>query len=1183
MSIGQLIGTDELTALTDELVAARVPVNSYGVGPRIDAQLLAVLANQTGGVLALDRDDLSAEEAGGFLAQAAVEPVVWPERVTLPAVLDEAFPQRMPPLRADRDSVVVGSGSAREAFEVTVSGLVGGAATEMSWVVEPRGDQQENAYLASIVEAARQDGGQSLPTLGTAGLRELQRVFAQQVDGLGALGRHAVVLGQLDDAERLADAADELEPGNAASEVIRGAAARVQTGEAEVGLRLAQRDDAPLGEGEGPLAEDGGFVGAVETEQRVRAQLMEAVVQNAINDARSLMDTDPQVALERLKLVHEEVRQAVELDAEVRLQLLRKLEDAMRQGTQRADEFVERTIRAQAVEAAARDRQRATEALYLRDEKIEQMIVRFNTLMDEGFFKSARQVAEVAREETEGSVAPTVVTEQAVADASMVGAVTTALALREARQFGYLDALESVERSFVPISDEPPIVYPPAEVWRRITESRKQYASVDLASTNPAEQKIVKELDEPTDIEFIDTPLEDVLAFLEDYHEIEIELNRRALDDFGIDSGAPITRTLQGVSLRSALKLILEDMDLTYVIDNEVLLITTVEDAEQRLVTKVYPVADLVVPIQAFGVGGGFGGGGFGGGGGGGGFGGGGGGFGGGGGGFGGGGGGFGGGGGGFGGGGNFNVRDNLFPLPQGGGFRAFAVEEDGLTLSSDSQRTRPSQPAQRVAEPQAAADTPQETPHSQRDGYIRLTIKEGADVAAAWDAYFAEFDAAPEVIGETARRLMSDRQFEHVSALLLAAVRHGHAQPWMYEGLALAMQAEGREPQEIERVLMSAADFAQSNLDLLHLATYFARSGLEARALKLFRTVSQAAPARLQPYALGLQVASRIDDVDGVMWATCGILSQAVPEKKVDVWKAAYRIAESTLARLEAEGQSEKAAQYKAQLDEAVVRDCVVIVSWTGEADVDVLVEEPAGTICSFHDPQTTSGGVLMGDSLPQVGASAPGGYSEAYVCPQAFSGEYRVLVRRVWGDVAADRVTVDIYTNYSGPNATHLRQQIPLGEKDALVTFELADGRRQDALEAHQLAAAANQQLAAGQQVLNQQLAIVSDPAALAGLVSGRDPGNRVLPRIGGAVGFQPVITVLPEGTNLIATAVISADRRYVRYSGVPLFSAVTEVNTFNLATGANQTGQGGTGGQGFGGGVGAGFGGGGGGNNF
>ena len=66
-------------------------------------------------------------------------------------------------------------------------------------------------------------------------------------------------------------------------------------------------------------------------------------------------------------------------------------------------------------------------------------------------------------------------------------------------------------------------------------------------------------------------------------------------------------------------------------------------------------------------------------------------------------------------------------------------------------------------------------------------------------------------------------------------------------------------------------------------------------------------------------------------------------------------------------------------------------------------------------------------------------------------------------------------------------------------------------------------------------------------------------------GAVGYQPIITTLPEGTNMFAQAVVSADRRYVRITTTPLFSGVGQVTQFNFSGG----GAGGTGGGGGGGG--------------
>ncbi|HUY89509.1 MAG TPA: hypothetical protein VMV10_23810, partial [Pirellulales bacterium] len=70
-----------------------------------------------------------------------------------------------------------------------------------------------------------------------------------------------------------------------------------------------------------------------------------------------------------------------------------------------------------------------------------------------------------------------------------------------------------------------------------------------------------------------------------------------------------------------------------------------------------------------------------------------------------------------------------------------------------------------------------------------------------------------------------------------------------------------------------------------------------------------------------------------------------------------------------------------------------------------------------------------------------------------------------------------------------------------------------------------------------------------------------------IKGAVGYQPVITSLPKGAMMSTSAVISADRRYVRVSPFPFFSGVTEVNTFNYVSGVSGQ-SGGAGGGGFGG---------------
>ena len=49
--------------------------------------------------------------------------------------------------------------------------------------------------------------------------------------------------------------------------------------------------------------------------------------------------------------------------------------------------------------------------------------------------------------------------------------------------------------------------------------------------------------------------------------------------------------------------------------------------------------------------------------------------------------------------------------------------------------------------------------------------------------------------------------------------------------------------------------------------------------------------------------------------------------------------------------------------------------------------------------------------------------------------------------------------------------------------------------------------------------------------------------------AAAQQPVITILPEGTQLNVRAVVSGDRRFVKMTLVPFFSRITEVDTFQF----------------------------------
>ncbi len=108
------------------------------------------------------------------------------------------------------------------------------------------------------------------------------------------------------------------------------------------------------------------------------------------------------------------------------------------------------------------------------------------------------------------------------------------------------------------------------------------------------EKPIRKALARPVTLEFVDTPLEEVLEYLRAVTHVPITLDVEALDDVGLSDGELTRIRVSDVTLQSALTLMLRSLDLTWLVRDEQLLITTPEEAECNLLsTKVYDVSDL--------------------------------------------------------------------------------------------------------------------------------------------------------------------------------------------------------------------------------------------------------------------------------------------------------------------------------------------------------------------------------------------------------------------------------------------------------------------------------------------------------------------------------------------------------------------------------------------------------------
>lgn len=119
------------------------------------------------------------------------------------------------------------------------------------------------------------------------------------------------------------------------------------------------------------------------------------------------------------------------------------------------------------------------------------------------------------------------------------------------------------------------------------------------ADAEPTLQVVIQTRKLP-EIRFDQTELTKVVDFLRDVTGTNIFVNWRALETAGIDKESKVTLQLRSVSFGQALKSILRDVGggavrLDYVVEDNVLVITTEEDAASDTETQFYDVSDLLL------------------------------------------------------------------------------------------------------------------------------------------------------------------------------------------------------------------------------------------------------------------------------------------------------------------------------------------------------------------------------------------------------------------------------------------------------------------------------------------------------------------------------------------------------------------------------------------------------------
>jgi hypothetical protein len=125
---------------------------------------------------------------------------------------------------------------------------------------------------------------------------------------------------------------------------------------------------------------------------------------------------------------------------------------------------------------------------------------------------------------------------------------------------------------------------------------RQRETKQPSAAPNDAVAMLRSRLEQRTSVDFAQRPLQAALGELGEKHKIRFHNDLKALDDAGLSGQTPVTVQRQNVALGTVLREMLRQFDLTHVVSDDLVLITTVDEAGEMVYPVTYDVIDLIDP-----------------------------------------------------------------------------------------------------------------------------------------------------------------------------------------------------------------------------------------------------------------------------------------------------------------------------------------------------------------------------------------------------------------------------------------------------------------------------------------------------------------------------------------------------------------------------------------------------------
>jgi type II secretory pathway component GspD/PulD (secretin) len=476
----------------------------------------------------------------------------------LPAVAVDLTPPGDPPLTSAPASEQRGQQLLREAKALYTSGNYPAARqmAEEAGQADPSVQDEADELLAQI-GLAEQGGALSLYESALAAMRagEISRARA-------LLTEVAAAASALDDSLRT----------------------KVQ----ELLQRLPAEETSDLPKGRATVGDRSSFMPDLEA---LAAQKLNAEVGTKIAEARRLQETDPDKAI----AIYEQTMKGVKasnLSPNLMRPMVRRLEVALELAKKDKVAFEAKMQDKKQRAEIELKRLRILEADKAKKARMKELMDKATAAYAEGNLMEAEAYAKRAAEVDPNEVAAIMMVFKAKTERRYKQDLET----RAAKEQGATTAFQEIDLASVADPEVQLNGIKFAKNFKDLTRERLRMNARLEPRRDPKVLAIESKLKDPISLNVEKQPLSDAITFLQNYTGMNIVLDPKALSDEGLTSSSPVSLTVNNVQLKTALKLLLRPLGLTYKVEDEVLLITSPQASSAQTFPKTYYVGDLIMP-----------------------------------------------------------------------------------------------------------------------------------------------------------------------------------------------------------------------------------------------------------------------------------------------------------------------------------------------------------------------------------------------------------------------------------------------------------------------------------------------------------------------------------------------------------------------------------------------------------